>query len=116
MREVPIPESAGQQMLMFRVADSLKRALKAHGLKQRDIARLLGISEPAVSDRLSGNRNLTLVSIHELAELAELRVIVDFRPPVIDEDVRELRKWLNEEPNRPLDRAALARLLAAHAA
>lgn len=29
------------------------------------------------------------------------------------DDVRELRKWLNEEPNRPIDRAALARVLAA---
>lgn len=27
------------------------------------------------------------------------------------DDVRELRKWLNEEPNRPIDRAALARVL-----
>jgi hypothetical protein len=30
-----------------------------------------------------------------------------------EDDVRELRKWLNEEPNRPIDRAALARVLAA---
>ena len=29
-----------------------------------------------------------------------------------DADVRELHKWLNEEPNRPLDRTALARVLA----
>lgn len=28
------------------------------------------------------------------------------------EDVRELAKWLNEEPNRPLNRPALARILA----
>jgi hypothetical protein len=27
------------------------------------------------------------------------------------DDIRELRKWLNEEPNRPIDRPALARLL-----
>ena len=27
-------------------------------------------------------------------------------------DVRELAKWLNEEPNRPPDRPALARVLA----
>lgn len=35
-------------------------------------------------------------------------------PAEVDADVHELRKWLNEEPNRPLDRAALARVLAAH--
>ena len=29
-----------------------------------------------------------------------------------ESDVRELGKWLNEEPNRPLDRTALARVLA----
>lgn len=33
--------------------------------------------------------------------------------PAEDADVRELRKWLNEEPSRPIDRAALARVLAA---
>jgi hypothetical protein len=27
------------------------------------------------------------------------------------DDTRELRKWLNEGPNRPIDRPALARLL-----
>ena len=27
-------------------------------------------------------------------------------------DVRELHKWLNEEPNRPINRPALARVLA----
>ena len=26
----------------------------------------------------------------------------------------EIRKWLNEEPNRPIDRVALAEVLAAH--
>lgn len=30
---------------------------------------------------------------------------------VFQADVRELRKWLNEEPNRPLDKTALARVL-----
>ena len=30
----------------------------------------------------------------------------------LDGDVRELSKWLNEEPNRPLNRPALARVLA----
>lgn len=29
-------------------------------------------------------------------------------------DVQELRKWLNEEPNRPVDRQALARVLASN--
>lgn len=32
-------------------------------------------------------------------------------PDPVDGDVRELRKWLNEQPNRPVDRDALARLL-----
>lgn len=34
----------------------------------------------------------------------------------LTQDLHELRKWLNEEPNRPLDRIALARVLAAHEA
>ena len=33
-------------------------------------------------------------------------------PQPAPDDVRELQKWLNEAPNRPIDRAALARVLA----
>ena len=29
----------------------------------------------------------------------------------LNDDIRELAKWLNEEPNRPVDRVALARCL-----
>lgn len=34
-------------------------------------------------------------------------------PPLCGPDVRALAKWLNEEPSRPIDREALARVLAA---
>jgi hypothetical protein len=33
-----------------------------------------------------------------------------------ENDIAELSKWLNEEPNRPIDRAALARVLASRQA
>ena len=70
---------AGGEMLLFRVADDLKRALKAAGLRQCDVACRLGVSEAEISNRLSGERNLTLSTLREMAELANLRVIVSFK-------------------------------------
>ncbi len=76
MPEFHIPEKT----LAARVADDLRKALKARGIKQKDVAARLGVSEPEVSGRLSGNRNLTLASIQELAALADLSVSVQFNP------------------------------------
>ena len=76
MPEFPITEKP----LAARVAEDLRKALKARGIRQKDVAARLGISDPAVSERLSGNRNLTLASIQELADLAGLSVTVQFNP------------------------------------
>jgi transcriptional regulator with XRE-family HTH domain len=80
MPKEPIPENAGRALLMTRVADDLRKALKARGVKQKDIAARLGISEAAVSIRLRGDQNLTLASLQELAALAGLSVSVQFKP------------------------------------
>lgn len=32
-------------------------------------------------------------------------------PSTLESDIRELHKWLNEQPNRPVDRPALARVV-----
>lgn len=32
-------------------------------------------------------------------------------PSTLENDIRELHKWLNEQPNRPVDRPALARVV-----
>jgi len=42
---------------------------------------------------------------------AEKALAATQAPAPVAGDVRELRKWLNEQPNRPVDRGALARLL-----
>lgn len=81
MPKESIPEStAGRNVLVARVAEDLRRAIKANGVKQKALAARLGISEPAVSSRLSGDQNLTLASIQELADLAGLSVSVQFSP------------------------------------
>lgn len=51
--------------------------------------------------------------IQKAWEAWQARAALAAQPQADDADVRELSKWLNEEPNRPLDRAALARVLAA---
>jgi transcriptional regulator with XRE-family HTH domain len=81
MSKEPIPDStAGRDALMARVAEDLRRAIKAQGVKQKAIASRLGVAESEVSGRLSGQRNLTLASINELAGLAGLSVSVTFSP------------------------------------
>jgi hypothetical protein len=72
-------DRAGVEMLLVRVAEDLKRALKAAGLRQCDVACRLGVSEAEISNRLSGERNLTLSTLREMADLADLRVIVSFK-------------------------------------
>lgn len=72
-------DQAGAEMLLVRVAEDLKRALKAAGLRQCDVACRLGVSEAEISNRLSGERNLTLSTLREMAGLADLRVIVSFK-------------------------------------
>lgn len=79
MSKDSIPDSAASRdQLMARVAEDLRRAIKAQGVKQKAIAARLGVAESEVSGRLSGQRNLTLGSIHELADLADLSVVVTF--------------------------------------
>lgn len=72
--------SAGIEMLQCRVAEELKRALKAQGVRQTALAARLEVSEAEISDRLSGRRNLTLGSLYEMADLADLAVVVQFKP------------------------------------
>lgn len=79
--------SAGIEMLQFRVADDLKRALKTQGVRQAALAARLEVSEAEISDRLSGRRNLTLGSLYEMADLADLAVDVRFRPRPTDDPI-----------------------------
>jgi transcriptional regulator with XRE-family HTH domain len=54
------------------IASRLREARKAAGLSQGQVARLLGLQRPSVSEIEAGNRRVTGVEIVRLAELYEV--------------------------------------------
>jgi transcriptional regulator with XRE-family HTH domain len=71
--ENTIPSEA---LLLKRVAEDLRRVIADSGLKQSEISEKLGFRGAEVSARLTGTRNLTLKSIHEICELLDVEVVV----------------------------------------
>jgi transcriptional regulator with XRE-family HTH domain len=53
-------------LLEFTVA--LARTMQANGMKQSDLAKILGVSPPYISSVMSGNENLTVEQMSRLAE------------------------------------------------
>ena len=47
---------------------NIRRLLRAHHLKQRDLAEVLGVSEQAVSDKFHGRTNFTLKDMRKIAD------------------------------------------------
>jgi hypothetical protein len=82
-----------------KTAEALASALEKRAALHADGCSLGALHDAELSDLLT-KAAVAIRAAQPQAEPAE-------------DDVRELRKWLNEEPNRPIDRAALARVLAA---
>src|SRR5207247_8401296 len=55
------------------VASRIREARKAAGLSQGQVARLLGLQRPSVSEIEAGNRRVSADEIGRLAELFEVR-------------------------------------------
>jgi len=66
MRKGSIDDWPSLPLLEFTVA--LARAMQANGMKQSDLARILGVSPPYISSVMSGNENLTVEQMSRLAE------------------------------------------------
>lgn len=47
---------------------NIRRLLRAHHLKQRDLAEVLGLSEQAISDKFHGRSNFTLRDVSRIAD------------------------------------------------
>src|SRR5688500_3948689 len=54
------------------IASRIREARKAAGLSQRQVARLLGLHRPSVSEIEAGHRRVTADEITRLAELFEV--------------------------------------------
>lgn len=98
------------------IARRIREARKLAGLSQRQVADLLGLHRPSVSEIEAGNRRVTADEISQLAELFDVSVswllgrgedALDPADPRVQLAARELRKL------KPADLDRLLTLLAA---
>lgn len=66
---------------------AVREALRARGIRQSDAARVLGLSQPALSDRLRGRTPFTLADLDALAAHLGVTVAELLEPPaeLVDE-------------------------------
>ncbi len=81
-----------------RVASDLAILISKAGLKRKDVAKRLDITEAALSIRLNGTTNLTLDSIGSICDAAGVEFDIHFRRP---EDAPALSYWELEEALMP---------------
>lgn len=98
------------------LAERLKEARKLAGLSQGQVAKLLGLHRPSVSEIEAGNRRVSAEELSQLAELYDVSVAwlmgeapdtVDAADPRLQLAARELTKL------KPDDLERLLKLLAA---
>ena len=98
------------------IAERLKEARKLAGLSQGNVAKMLGLHRPSVSEMEAGNRRVSADELARLAEIYDVSVVwllgetpeaLETQDPRLELAARELSK-LNPE-----DLEHLLRLLAA---
>lgn len=61
-------------------ADAVRAALAARGIRQADAAAALGLSQPAVSDRMRGRTPFTLQDLERLADYLGIEPVELLQP------------------------------------
>lgn len=61
------------------VSQAIMDALKKKGMSQQDLALLLGLSRPRVSQILSGNANLTIRTIRNVCDALDMSLHIEIR-------------------------------------
>ena len=98
------------------IAERLKEARKLAGLSQGQVAKMIGLHRPSVSEMEAGNRRVSADELARLAEIYDVGVAwllgetpdtLDAQDPRLDLAARELTKL------RPDDLDRLLKLLAA---
>ena len=56
------------------MAATVRAHLNRRGIRQTGVARVLGLSQPSVSDRLTGKTPFTLVDLQRLADYLRITV------------------------------------------
>jgi transcriptional regulator with XRE-family HTH domain len=60
---------------------AVREALRSRGLRQQDVASVLGLSQASVSDRLTGKTPFTLKDLERIAEHLGIPVAELLEPP-----------------------------------
>lgn len=98
------------------IAERLKEARKLAGISQGQVAKILGLHRPSISEMEAGNRRVSADELARLAEIYDVGVawllgdapdILDAQDPRLELAARELTKL------KPDDLDRLLRLLAA---
>ena len=98
------------------IAERLREARKLAGLSQRQVAKMLGLHRPSVSEMEAGNRRVSADEIAQLGEIYDVSVAwllgeapetLDVKDPRLELAARELTKL------KPDDLENLLKLLAA---
>jgi transcriptional regulator with XRE-family HTH domain len=98
------------------IAERLKEARKLAGLSQGQVAKILGLHRPSISEMEAGNRRVSADEIARLAEIYDVNVAwllgeapetIDTQDPRLELAARELSKL------KPDDLDRLLKLLAA---
>lgn len=98
------------------IAERLKEARKLAGISQGQVAKILGLHRPSISEMEAGNRRVSADELARLAEIYDVGIawllgeapdILDAQDPRLELAARELNKL------KPDDLDRLLRLLAA---
>lgn len=80
MAELAEDPAHGRRMFRAEVAGKLTALLASVGMSAAKLARKLGVSAPQVSKQLSGDANLTLDSVYNIAKATGARVEIVLTP------------------------------------
>lgn len=94
IRKLKSDKNARSEERRARVASDLAILISKAGLKRKDVAQRLDITEAALSIRLNGTSNLTLESIGGICDVAGYDFDVVFRSP---EAVVSMSSWEIDE-------------------
>jgi transcriptional regulator with XRE-family HTH domain len=87
-----------QEELILEVTEAIARALKELQVTQSELAERLGKTKGFISQILSGDRNLTLRTLSDVADALECSIQVEIVPE--QEEVGEVLEWPYEYESR----------------
>ena len=95
-----------EQFALASVALALADALEQSGISQRELAKLLDVSESRVSQILGADHNLTVKMLARIANALERELKIEMKPQEETLDIRHAwnvarRPWLPAKGTRP---------------